>query len=292
MAQLAIKGHLTRGKEVIEILEMLGGKNRFQIEGFDKNRFYYIDKNRCIQNTCDALDRTQFSLEEFLKKYPYKVGDKVLINDDIDDVYTIKSMMWDTDLELIAYKIEAIDGVEDQYYWFVDEMEFYPEQEETMEENTKLNLSAIDYNNGLVGYEIPEGYEFDTVIDNKVVIKKLKPKYPKTYEECCNVLGCDKNLVLGTMPMKYKVLINLQKLLICRDAYWKIAGEELELDGHWEPDWENFDSTKYCIGTDRKIVGRCDRTTGNKILAFPTKEMRDAFYENFKELIEQCKELL
>ena len=28
------------------------------------------------------------------------------------------------------------------------------------------------------------------------------------------------------------------------------------------------------------------------ILAFPTAEMRDAFYENFKELIELCKELL
>ena len=30
----------------------------------------------------------------------------------------------------------------------------------------------------------------------------------------------------------------------------------------------------------------------NRILAFPTKEMRDAFYDNFKELIEMCKELL
>ena len=30
----------------------------------------------------------------------------------------------------------------------------------------------------------------------------------------------------------------------------------------------------------------------NTVLAFPTKEMRDAFYENFKDLIEQCKELL
>ena len=30
----------------------------------------------------------------------------------------------------------------------------------------------------------------------------------------------------------------------------------------------------------------------NSILVFPTKEMRDAFYENFKDLIEECKELL
>jgi hypothetical protein len=32
--------------------------------------------------------------------------------------------------------------------------------------------------------------------------------------------------------------------------------------------------------------------TNNTILAFPTEEMRDEFYENFKYLIEQCKELL
>ena len=30
----------------------------------------------------------------------------------------------------------------------------------------------------------------------------------------------------------------------------------------------------------------------NVILAFPTKEMRDAFYENFKDLIEECKVFL
>lgn len=29
MANLAIKGHATRGKEVIEILEMLGGENGY-----------------------------------------------------------------------------------------------------------------------------------------------------------------------------------------------------------------------------------------------------------------------
>jgi hypothetical protein len=30
----------------------------------------------------------------------------------------------------------------------------------------------------------------------------------------------------------------------------------------------------------------------NRILVFPTEEMRDAFYENFKDLIEKCKKFL
>ena len=35
-----------------------------------------------------------------------------------------------------------------------------------------------------------------------------------------------------------------------------------------------------------------DFVGGSTILEFPTEEMRDAFYENFKELINECKELL
>ena len=39
-------------------------------------------------------------------------------------------------------------------------------------------------------------------------------------------------------------------------------------------------------------INKIDGTGRYALLAFPTKEMRDAFYENFKEEIEQCKELL
>jgi hypothetical protein len=90
-----------------------------------------------------------------------------------------------------------------------------------------------------------------------------------------------------------EVLIPLQKLIICRDAYWKIAGEQLELDKPWEPDWTNPSEIKYCItNTEGNIAAKWAQTITNKILAFPTAEIRDAFYENFKELIEECKEFL
>ena len=35
-----------------------------------------------------------------------------------------------------------------------------------------------------------------------------------------------------------KILQTLQTLLICRNAYWKIAGKEMELDR--EPDWKHL----------------------------------------------------
>ena len=68
MAQLVIKGHLTRGKEVIEIFEMLEGINKYSFCGNDQNGFYYIDGKSIIQvDDCPPLDISKvFTLEEFL----------------------------------------------------------------------------------------------------------------------------------------------------------------------------------------------------------------------------------
>ena len=41
-----------------------------------------------------------------------------------------------------------------------------------------------------------------------------------------------------------------------------------------------------------KIYCQDSRILFNHLLVFPTEEMRDAFYENFKKEIEECKELL
>ena len=67
----------------------------------------------------------------------------------------------------------------------------------------------------------------------------------------------------------------------------------------WEPDWEDSEERRYSIVNIEGDINLPDiRVTKwilkvtNKILVFPTEEMRDAFYDNFNELIERCKELL
>ena len=45
---LAIKGHPTRGKEVIEILEMLGGKTYGKLLGIELFSCYYINLSGII----------------------------------------------------------------------------------------------------------------------------------------------------------------------------------------------------------------------------------------------------
>ena len=131
--------------------------------------------------------------------------------------------------------------------------------------------------------------EYRTAIRTHLMEKKEK-EYPKTYEECCEALEYIPHTddIIG---YKWDILQSLQKLLICRDAYWKIAGEEVGLDGPWEPDW-NTSEPKYVIACTSNGIEKQWETTYCKGFAFPTEEMRDAFYENFKEEIEICKELL
>jgi hypothetical protein len=116
-------------------------------------------------------------------------------------------------------------------------------------------------------------------------MKKKKSKYPNTYEECLEILGYN---AAHTIPMNHGhkgvLFMIFQRLLILRDAYWKIAGD-------WKPEFR-FGKKKYCIMTkDNKVISATVEET-NRLLTFPTAEMRDAFFENFKDLIEHCKELL
>jgi hypothetical protein len=89
-----------------------------------------------------------------------------------------------------------------------------------------------------------------------------------------------------------ELLKKFGELLICRDAYWKIAGEEMGLGKPWEPDWSTECDIKYVIEVYRNNARTNSQGYSNTILAFPTIEMRNAFYENFKELIAECKYLL
>ena len=127
--------------------------------------------------------------------------------------------------------------------------------------------------------------------DGKWFVVKKKKEYPKTFLECCDVLNIENLIERGVKGYKAELFDTLQKLLICRDAYWKIAGEEMGLGKPWEPDWKSDDAI-YVIHALEDMITVAIAHYYHEVLAFPTEEIRDAFYENFKELIEECKELL
>ncbi len=303
MTNLAIKGHQTRGKEVIEILEMFGGINSHKYNGADSvGLYFYISEetNIICYDWKIAYNNDEhtlvFTLEEFLEKFPYKVGDKVLINSDIYEVYTIKSMIWNAFLECVTYRLETIDGIENYHYWFAEEMKRYLEQKEEIMEEKNTSFEILESNcKDEVKIEF-DSSKFEMVKrDNDWYVVKKKPKYPKTYCECCDVLGYNtsydlNNITTHDCVYDYK-LQTLYRLLICKDAYWKIAGEQMGLGKPWEPDW-NYRENKFCIGTYYDKIEKFHVGSQNKILAFPTSEIRDTFYENFKDLIETCKQFL
>lgn len=305
MAKLAIKGHATRGKEVIEILEMFGGKNITNYDGSNTKSFYFLN-NIIICSSYGSgklLGIDCYTLEKFLEKFPYKVGDKALLN---GIVKTIKQARWDSIDNEVIYKIETnIRGFSEEYY--VHYYDLQPYEEETMDKANKTvydaNAQCCDIMNDIIKkdmeekleqmtLDIPDGYEFFGIDDdNKIVLTKKQSQYPKTYEGCCKITRSDPAFYIDTHLYSDKLEV-LYKLIICRDAYWKIAGEQMGLGKPWEPDWSDYENIKYIIGGYDGEIGYDQNHHIHKILAFPTEEMRDAFYENFKELIQQCKELL
>lgn len=138
-----------------------------------------------------------------------------------------------------------------------------------------------------------DNYEIN-VEDGKTYVVRKKPQYPKTYKECCDIL--DVEPYSKSAGYKSDLITAFRNLLICRDAYWKIAGEKMRLKMPWEPDYtidkDGTGTIKFCIKNIGGKIKKIETSESNTILAFPTVEMRDTFYENFKDLIELNRDFL
>ena len=237
-------------------------------------------------------------VEEEAKPEPkFKVGDRVITDTNMKGkIIEVVEEGW------YRVEFEPCNGIP-QPNGVVPEESMSLVEEETL---IKLTGEAIKNNEMVVSIDewiLPEGYIFkdengNVINAKKIVLEKKKKEYPKTYEECYKIMGV-KLSDCYIQGYKSPLLEDLQELLICRDAYWKIAGDEMGLGKPWEPDWKNSEERRYCIvniegdiNLPEKVLTKWILKVTNKILVFPTEEMRDAFYENFKELIKMCKELL
>lgn len=172
-----------------------------------------------------------------------------------------------------------------------------------------LHINNLDIPNNIIIHKNGSTYDdFAHWYCDEIKISK----YPTTYKECCEVLvgrkpnpneiSFDKmELCLVDLDDTRSIdfqnpylfqLDSLFRLLMCRDAYWKIYGEEMGMGNPWEPDWKNTKKVKYGLTLHDDIIIKIYLRNQSVILAFPTEEMRNVFYENFKDLIERCKTLL
>ena len=370
--KLAIKGHLTRGKEVIELLEMMGGSNFHKYVGNNDETLYYIDDRNNIDYDWTLWDNnryTIFTLEKFLEKYPFKVGDKVFLYDNITEG-CVTGMEWDEDKGTVKYCVytsaeywcdvkellkwnKALtnketddiksgnskrertheDVIFDSIIWHLRNSvnngkqnlsggeceDYFREVVKKNNENKMKNVLAelLDHIKTTPTEELEREFEEikewsnvgPTVEEFRTFCECVnkKPVYPKTYAECCEKLGIEEDLrfvyedidgnhINSACISNYRIrglelYRNLEKLKICRDAYWKIAGEQMGLGKPWEPDW-NEETDKFTISNKCNKIYLNNTAWYAEVLSFPTAEIRDAFYENFKDLIEKCKELL
>ena len=234
----------------------------------------------------------------------YKVGDKVIIKsiewyyknrDEIDQVDCGKSY-FTSSMVTFCRQIVTISSIlsSREVYRIKEDGGTFNWTDEMIEGIFVGETKPLAFDNS---WECPQGYQFvdengNVINATKIILEKKEKRYPKTYEECCNVLGYNqvmpKDHILGYMG---SLLSNFQQLLICRDAYWKIAGEEMGLGKPWKYDCNSEYFTPAIIYKS-DFIQKVEIHHRNAILTFPTEEMRDAFYESFKELIESCKKLL
>jgi hypothetical protein len=262
----------------------LGGKNNYYYDGTFRGLIYTIGSTSELDvfniNSPSVKDGyIIFTIDEFLKKFPYKVGDKVMTDD--GDKADIVGMVWDNDINDVFYEIQICNDV----FKYPKEL-LLPYKEETIEEST-IRLSPEQLYGEQVIIPIPKGYEFICVDDDnqQVVFEKIKSKYPKTYKECCDILEVCTPFDLGNLGNlddKY-LFIDFIRLKRCRDAYWKLYD-------NWKPDFTK-DDIKYSIEYIGDELLKCEIRLQNTFLCFPTEEMRDSFYNNFKSFIVSCKEL-
>ena len=117
-------------------------------------------------------------------------------------------------------------------------------------------------------------------------LKKLKGYYVNDLSEIFNLRNANMTISKNLFPTKAEAeaCLALSQLCQLRDAY---NGEPL---ADW-CDW-SFPKMKFVIYFDENEIFTTEHFYTSSCLAFKTRELRDEFLENFRELIETAKPLL
>lgn len=152
---------------------------------------------------------------------------------------------------------------------------------------------------------LPDGFEVDKIEGGKIILK-AKENELDSWKKCVNYLKDKESLEFignssdiitlncgrtidseedrNITPEGYgKVLLAFSQLLVCRNAWWKSV--------NWKPNWSD-ETIKYYISYTNNEVIRWNVQHNSYVLAFPNEEMRDKFFDIFKDLIEEAKDLL
>ena len=154
-----------------------------------------------------------------------------------------------------------------------------------------------------INISIPEGYEIDKEKSTftKIVFKKIESKLPMSFEEMpiCdnwyiynNIISCNNHKGMNYTGKSYSMPIYPTKEYA--EAFWALS-KLIWLRDAWNEGWKaefTDDTLKHVLfNFENKLRCESYRQT-NYIMAFKTKDIRDKFFIQFRDLLEIAIPLL
>lgn len=263
--KLAIRGHRTRGAEVIKILKELGGRNFHSLSGEYESNIYFIGNNNEIHYTyftIKYIDRFYqiYTLEEYLET--------------LNQTEQIKSTNMEKVIEQKNDKTQrqlSVD-IETAKQWY-----------KTNNETLKQLALSLFTEEELTRIELPTSWEEFCnkypSINNEWYVNTIS--HIDTFKKGDRNSYEDKNL-LETQEDAEAILALIQ-LKRLRDDWWKTL--------NYQADWTD-NKEKYCICICNDEITLETRMFSNAFLAFPTQDYCNQFYTHFKDLILKAKPFL
>ena len=269
--KIAIKGNELRGKEVIQILESLGGVNVCPLEGNSADSYYYIDYDCNNAIYCHDLKYVnkyckKYTLEEFEKEFPFKAGDLCMYYSPICGEMVLKILGLFLKSDSIVYEVDSKYSTRVHSGIYKERHLLKPHKEMQEERNITLTLNkAKEWYN--------KGGDLKQVALQAFSEKELN-LLPKSWEEFCK----QGNPIASwryNIPIKYEALFKLEQLRDC----WRQG---------WKP--TTYDTGYLIVYYPNNYVVTAFNFIG--FLSFPTEEMAKEFLECFKDLIEKAGDLI
>lgn len=292
MVKIAIQGHPTRGKEVIQILESLGGINSFNLLGTRNGSYYFIEDNNLIINRFDAFNHKLYTLEEFEKEFPFKIGDKVR---HISSIGTIRKYCYIDNKP--GYEVESMElGIIANIP--AEILKPYKEMQKEINITLSLDKAKEWYNKGGELKEIAlQAYSEEEL--NKLEL-------PKTWEEFCDnypikkeeyfITNCSNIISVSTVKENRNSILDRNNCPSEKSAEAHLALIQLEQlrDCYRQGDIPDFNNCneKYCIIKQRDNINIIITCYNNYFLSFTKKEVAQKFLANFKPLIKIAEDYI
>ena len=261
--KIAIQGHPTRGKEVIQTLESLGGINKKMFTGIYDESFYFIDyKNEINDDYKENFLPTYklYTLEKFEKEFPFKIEDIVLLKG-TNMTYKIIALKWV--INKLCYKLN------NGFHYNPKALTTHKEMKEERNITLTLDKAKEWYKKGGELKEIAlQAYSEEEL---------TKIELPKSWEEFCK----QGNPIASwryNIPTKYEALHKLELLRDCyRGLFVTVIGMPVWCIKRWKGE----------LIIKQRVWG-----TNETFLSFQSLKVAEEYLKNFEPLIKQAKDLI